>query len=175
MEQTTEEKVIAERLSHIVKHGKTIMFDLENNSERQLSIGAALIAARDEFTDSFGEPILYTPKGWNQEQYQKMLDKPYRERVVIAASLLLAEIDRLDHPDTHLSISDFYPSDGIGECEALLIEAGAEIDKGVITLPEKELFPEHIKAIIYLLDEWDYACEDFVRIVIDLEGEAHED
>jgi len=59
-----------------------------------------------------------------------------------------------------LQISDFAPSDGIRECEAIIKSLGGQIEKGTIVMPISTIIltsPILNAAIDYLVGEWDYA------------------
>ncbi len=36
------------------------------------------------------------PEGWNKELHNKMMNKPYKDRLIIAGALIAAEIDRIN-------------------------------------------------------------------------------
>jgi len=38
----------------------------------------------------------HCPQGWDESYFAKLLDKPYKERLVIAGALIAVEIDRLN-------------------------------------------------------------------------------
>lgn len=84
-----------ERNEQLDKHGRTIELDIKNNSDYQLSIAAtSLIEAIDN------ETLMVTsadtcPKGWDYDIWDKMWNKTYEERLIIAGALLAAELDRL--------------------------------------------------------------------------------
>lgn len=86
--------LINERKEHIFKHHRTIEHDVEQNTDRQLTHSALMLLAADyeEGIDSASYP-----EGWDHDKCNHMLAKPYRARLVIAAALLLAEIDRIDN------------------------------------------------------------------------------
>lgn len=58
-------------------------------------------------------------------------------------------------------LNDFSPSDGIGECEEIIIKGGGSISRDFfITLPQ--IISEEVGAAAdYLIDEWDYAMESW--------------
>lgn len=58
-------------------------------------------------------------------------------------------------------LSNFSPSDGIGECESIIKFHNFNINKGVILISKNEVeFSELLLAAVnYLCDEWDYAVE----------------
>lgn len=79
----------AERQKQLEKF--SIDHDYRLNKQQQLKDAALLlIISSDE---------VHAPKGWDKEQWDKMKAKPYKERLVMAAALLAAEVDRLNHTD----------------------------------------------------------------------------
>ena len=81
-------KLIAiERQEQIGKHGRTPQKDIAENTKGQL-IEAAL-ALLESDGDLF-------PESWSGAICEKMLMKPYAERLIISATLIAAEYDRYD-------------------------------------------------------------------------------
>lgn len=73
-----------ERLEHKLKHGKSVKHDFEAYKDKELvqaAIGLLL-----------GNP-LFMPESWSEEQCGNMLNKSYVDRLVIAGSLIAAQID----------------------------------------------------------------------------------
>lgn len=85
-------KVINERMEHLTKHNRHPMDDVLNNPDRQL------IRAAKTLMHSEGSRFLAykLPNGWDKDAYDKMFNKSLIDRLVIAASLIVAEIDRLE-------------------------------------------------------------------------------
>lgn len=83
-----------EREEHFSKHNRTIESDQKNNTEYQLTDAAQVLSTyyQDEDIDFFAE---YPPIGWNAENWKAMVAKSYKERLIIAGSLIAAEIDRI--------------------------------------------------------------------------------
>jgi hypothetical protein len=79
-----------ERWEHKIKHGKSVKHDFETYKNKEL-VQAALGLM-------LGNP-LFMPEGWDEEQYGKMLGKPEVERLIIAGSLIAAQIDVLNFED----------------------------------------------------------------------------
>jgi hypothetical protein len=50
--------------------------------------------------------------------------------------------------------------DGIGKAEKIIRDAGYKINRGVIMIPATIKSKEVNQAIDYLIEEWDYACEE---------------
>lgn len=82
--------IAEERAEQIEKHGFSITGDQANNPDKQLSMAASLLLIP---TGAEGIP---EPPGWNSEKWQKMLAKPYPERVKIAGAFCAAELDRIN-------------------------------------------------------------------------------
>lgn len=90
------ELIAEERQEQITKHHRTVENDVKLNSEYQLLFGAKHLL---EPFDEYGEDdIEMTPTGWDEDIYRKMLNKTYKDRLVIAGALIAAEIDRLQAP-----------------------------------------------------------------------------
>lgn len=80
-------KIAQERLEHSSKHGHLIYDDVENNKDAELLHAAlALLGGLGEY-----------PKKWDKKLCKKMESKPHEEKLIIAASLLAAEYDRLKY------------------------------------------------------------------------------
>lgn len=80
------EKIAQERIEQKIKHGRTIKYDYENNTNRELSTAAAGLI--------LGEPNLFSEE-WDFSICNHMLCKSYEERLVIAGALIVAELERL--------------------------------------------------------------------------------
>lgn len=96
--KTGIELISIERKEQIEKHGRTIESDVTINTQYQLADAACRMAwdPEAEGFDLMKEP-LFTPTGWNSEIWHRMLDKPYKERLIIAGALIAAELDRINH------------------------------------------------------------------------------
>lgn len=97
------ELIAQERAEQINKHGRTLEYDRKENWDTQLSTAAGILCYEDieEIDAAFDTP----PTGWSLELWQKMWNKPYRERLIIAGALIAAEIDRV----TELEIERNHP------------------------------------------------------------------
>lgn len=95
--KTGIELIADERQEQIEKHGRTIKKDVKNNYKMQLSFASSLLNAPDPM--QFANPInnYGCPIGWDVEIWLKMLQKTYKERLVIAGALIAAEIDRIEY------------------------------------------------------------------------------
>lgn len=96
--KTGIELIAIERQEQIEKHGYGQDF-INNNPQyyegKELSFVAemALAIEHEEGID----PNIY-PESWPSEDIDKILRKPYKERLIIAGALIAAEIDRINHP-----------------------------------------------------------------------------
>ena len=86
--KTGIELIAAERQEQIEKHERSIDRDVKENPNRELRDGA-LVLLYDHPSN------LHIPNGWNRPIMYKMINKSYRERLIIAGALIAAEIDRL--------------------------------------------------------------------------------
>ncbi len=85
------ELIAIERQEQIEKHGRTVELDVLQNSERQLVHAARMLLAGAIERENG------CPKGWDQNIYNKMANKSSFERIIISASLLAAEADRIQN------------------------------------------------------------------------------
>ena len=81
------ELIADERQEQIEKHGRSIQDDVIVNAGEQLKT-AAIAILNDSGKTSY-------PYGWDHDVLDKIIAKPYIERLVIAGALIAAEIDRL--------------------------------------------------------------------------------
>lgn len=87
----TGAKLIAkERKEQIEKHG----YDSENDA---YYYNGELIDAATRLIDGSRQMRNAPPNEWDEEIWQKMFDKPYKDRLIIAGALIAAEIDRLQN------------------------------------------------------------------------------
>lgn len=91
--KTGAQLIAIEREEQLKKHNRTIALDVELNSEYQLSKAAATLIIDD--AGGYWSSDL-CPEGWNQTIWDKMTNKSYKERLIIAGALIAAEIDRLN-------------------------------------------------------------------------------
>lgn len=89
------ELIAKERQEHPDKHGRTIAADVKLNDKMQLSFAAAIMSCPTPETYGDYKNNFACPDGWNIAIWMRMINKSYKERLVIAGSLLAAEIDRL--------------------------------------------------------------------------------
>lgn len=90
------ELIAQERDEQILKHKRTTESDKLFNQDYQLctAAGRLLFSPKDESIELMKEPI-FRPQGWDEQIWNKMLDKPYKERLIISGALIAAELDRL--------------------------------------------------------------------------------
>ena len=107
--KTGIELIAIERQEQIEKHKRTIGGDVKWNADCQLSNAAALLMYVDpeELDGGSNEDGTYdfkhcTPVGWLEFLFNKMMNKPYKERLIIAGALIAAEIDRLQKQENPL-------------------------------------------------------------------------
>ena len=87
------ELIAQERLEQQTKHNRSIADDCIYNTQGQLSVAAGILAQKN-IPDSIKETLV--PKGWDGPIWDKMINKSYKERLIIAGALIAAEIDRLN-------------------------------------------------------------------------------
>jgi len=101
--KTGIELISEERKNQIENNKYSIENDVLVNDIWQLTDAANKLLDRprmcfDGFSMSLGSIRLNNDKehpfGWNVEQWNKMLSKQYKERLIIAGALIAAEIDR---------------------------------------------------------------------------------
>lgn len=86
--------ITEERIEQFEKHHRSIEDDCRYNTKGQLSVAAGILAQKD-IPESVKENLV--PLGWEGELWNKMINKPYKERLIIAGALIAAEIDRLQN------------------------------------------------------------------------------
>lgn len=88
-------KVGQERREQVTKHGHPVISDLKNYDDGELvQVAGLLVGQVDNYTES--EIDGYDcPIHFDRAVFEKMMRKSYEERLVYAASLLCAEIDRV--------------------------------------------------------------------------------
>lgn len=89
--KTGIELIAQERQEQIEKHGRSIQEDVECNTNNQLPFAAMQLIEGGLTTR------LQTPSEWDDDSWQKMADKSYKERLIIAGALIAAEIDRIQN------------------------------------------------------------------------------
>lgn len=93
--KTGIELIAEERQEHFTKHKRTIEGDVLDNPYYELRNSArALMATHPSNAD--------IPEGWKSSIMYHAVNKPYKERLIIAGSLIAAEIDRLQYLENEL-------------------------------------------------------------------------
>lgn len=87
--KTGIELISQEREEQIVKHNYSIQEDVEYNDGQQLPTAAMLLIEGGMKAEAI------CPSEWGKEKWIKMVNKSYKDRLVIAGALIAAEIDRL--------------------------------------------------------------------------------
>lgn len=102
MNKTGIELITEERHEQIEKHGYSIKKDMDANNHYQLSQAAGLLCYVDEeevaceIDDDDNKDFSgCCPSDWDEARWNKMMAKPYNERLIIAGGLIAAELDRL--------------------------------------------------------------------------------
>lgn len=85
--KTGIELIAEERAEQLGKHNRSIEQDVEQNNNYELRRGAVALL-EDDRTKFSGF--------WNSRICEKMINKSYKERLIIAGALIAAEIDRLN-------------------------------------------------------------------------------
>jgi len=104
MKNTTGIELISnERQEQIKKHGRLIKIDVIENYQKQLAKADSLLS--DPFFNEFKivDSIDSLPDGWDADIWHKMFNKPYKERLIIAGALIVAELDRLIYLENPLN------------------------------------------------------------------------
>ena len=96
------ELIQQERKEQIEKHGRTLDHDIKYNADKEMGKAASMLAV-PEVPEFF---ITFPPKGWDKEVWKKMISKPYKQRLIIAGALILAELDRLAVKITNKAAKD---------------------------------------------------------------------
>lgn len=93
--KTGIELIAKERQEQIQKHGYTIEEDKKYNGsfECPLTKVASALSIDDNGNRLAKEAM--KPMNWSQESWDKMMNKSYKDRLVIAGALIAAEIDRI--------------------------------------------------------------------------------
>lgn len=92
--RTGIELIAQERKEQIEKHGRTVKHDVNLNNVGQLPLAAGLLLWTKE--EDYGSDIsACCPTDWYPVFWRRMMKKPYKDRLIIAAALIAAEVDRL--------------------------------------------------------------------------------
>lgn len=82
--------IAKERQEQIEKHGRSIEDDVKNNPNFELAFAARILL--DPFIEKMDMTTL--PRGWHPVIWTRLIEKPYKERLIISGALIAAEIDR---------------------------------------------------------------------------------
>jgi hypothetical protein len=88
MRKTGIDLIAEEREEHFKKHKLSVLEDSLKNTDKELIVAVKAILDEQPSTMSF-------PRNWDNAVVAKMANKSYKERLIIAGSLIAAEIDRL--------------------------------------------------------------------------------
>ncbi|WP_392471288.1 hypothetical protein ACF3OC_07930 [Sphingobacterium cellulitidis] len=91
MEKSGLELIAREREEQLKKHGRTIESDVQENRFKELAQVASALAYPHHYADDFDD----YPENWDREILANIIQKPYKERLIIAGALIAAELDRL--------------------------------------------------------------------------------
>lgn len=89
-------KVINERSEQLFLHDRTVEKDVVINTEEQL-LKAAMLLIFNQVDEKDRDLIKQPPIGWDQEIWDHILAKPLKEQLIIAATFLMAEYDRVTY------------------------------------------------------------------------------
>ena len=93
MKITGIDLIAEERKEQLVKHKVTVDYDVEHNKKGELSFAAALLCCPNP--EKYQVEGAGKPEGWDIIIWNHMIKKSYGERLIIAGSLIAAEIDRI--------------------------------------------------------------------------------
>ena len=91
--KTGIELITEERQKQIDKHGFTAEHHALN-SKKWYKEGQLIEAS---IKLSYTIPYNEEPKNWDETWFNKLCNRPYKERLVIAGALIAAELDRLNY------------------------------------------------------------------------------
>jgi len=87
--------IVQERQEQLEKHGRSVDRDIKENDGFQLVHAASILCTPNP--DHTPEVNTDAPYGWDEELWEKMLNKDYKQRLIIAGALIAAEIDRIEN------------------------------------------------------------------------------
>lgn len=88
--------IATERQKQIDKHGFTAEHHVnhpEYYEDKQLNVAAATLLLQDLTPE---ETCSDVPKNWDYSWFTNIMERPLKERLIIAGALIAAELDRLD-------------------------------------------------------------------------------
>lgn len=92
--------IAIERYEQLTKHNRSIYDDVIQNSDNQLAEAATVLLLDDATLDTFSDAEkvrIFKPSGWDDIVWLRMINKPYKQRCIISATLIAAEVDRLNY------------------------------------------------------------------------------
>ncbi|MDQ1139438.1 hypothetical protein [Pedobacter agri] len=92
--KTGIELIAIERQEQIEKHGRTVEKDIELYRDGYGNMSQLTFVAEILIKRTFTNP--HPPKGFDEVIFNKMISKPYKERLIIAGALIAAEIDMIN-------------------------------------------------------------------------------
>lgn len=90
--KTGIELIAEERREQIEKHGRTPRHDKGHNAQEQLPTAAIRLL-------QINRHEIPAPFMWSESIWERMMNKPYKERLIIAGALIAAEIDRIQNTE----------------------------------------------------------------------------
>lgn len=99
---TGTELINKERNEQLVKHRRSVEYDVVSNKNYELVIGATNLCFLGDLPNDDAR-LARIPYGWEKETWLNMMRKPYVERLAIAGALLAAEIDRVQFTEKYLN------------------------------------------------------------------------
>lgn len=100
-------ELIAEERQHQIDKGRTAAYDALSNDDNQLVFAAQRLSL-DDNTIAFIKKRMVdgfqTPTGWDENAWNSLISRPYKERLIICAALFAAEIDRLNYIENEKSV-----------------------------------------------------------------------
>lgn len=92
--KTGIELIQQERNEQIHKHNRQVKYDVDWNFSGQLASAAEMLLA-SEYEEGIDSKSY--PQGWSEHLCLKMLNKSYKEKLILAGALIAAEIDRIQN------------------------------------------------------------------------------
>ena len=84
--------IVIERSEQVARKGYTPIWDVKHRSEKKGGWFPLVFAAYGMLNPNVGSQ----PEFMDKEAWEKIVNKPYRDRLVVAGALIAAEIDRFD-------------------------------------------------------------------------------
>lgn len=78
-----------------IKKGFTVDHDINNNRDGQLTSAARMLMTPQWDRDNIRRAINNAPPHWNRDVWEGLMNKPYAERLLVAASFLVAQYDKI--------------------------------------------------------------------------------